>query len=208
MGEIRINCVKVGMLATNCYLVYDEDEKRAVVCDPGDNAEFIADCVEKLGLEAEAIFLTHAHMDHIQAVDELKEKYAVPVYVHEADEPMLKSTSYNMGCKVITLTDEDVRLKGGEVLNIGKMEIHVIHTPGHTPGGVCYYFPAGGFLLSGDTMFRYSWGRTDFPGGSERDLMKSIREKLLPLPEETIVYPGHEGATKIGDERRVHRYEA
>ena len=206
MGAIKLNCIRVGMLSTNCYLVYDDVLKQAIITDPGDNAAFIEACMKQLGLTPVAIFLTHAHADHIQAVPELKEKFGVPVYVNEKDVIMLEHSAYSMGSVEVKLKDEDVRLQGGETLNVGGMEIKVIATPGHTPGGTCYYFEKAGFLLAGDTMFRCSWGRTDFWGGSERDLMESIRTKLLPLPEETVVYPGHEGATTIANERRVHGY--
>ena len=192
------------MLQTNCYLVSNEKSKTCIIVDPGDNAEFIAGCVENLGVVPAAIFLTHAHADHIQAVPELKEKYKVPLYVHEEDVKMLENVSLNLGRLAIKLDSGDVRLKGNEQLDIGEMRIKVIHTPGHTPGGVCYYFEDEGILLAGDTMFRCSWGRTDFPGGSEEALMDSIRTKLLVLPADTVVYPGHEGATTIENERRVH----
>jgi len=151
-------------------------------------------------------FLTHAHLDHIGAVPELKAQFGLPVYVSSLDEPMLGDASLNMGTVEVQLDDSDVRLEGGEVLHVAGLDFRVIATPGHTPGGVCYYIETENVLFAGDTMFRYSWGRTDFPGGSEQALMTSIREKLLPLPPETIVYPGHEGATRIGDERRMHGY--
>lgn len=204
---IRINCIRVGMLQTNCYIVYDEEIKEAVIIDPGDNAAFLANCIDSMGLNATAILLTHAHMDHIQAIPELKEKYDLPLYVGEKDVPMLKDKYLNMGNTSIELDEKDTALKDKDIVNIAGMEFQVISTPGHTPGGVCYYLEKENVLFSGDTLFRFSWGRTDFPGGSERDLMDSIRNKLLPLPEDTIVYPGHEGATRIGDERKLHLYQ-
>lgn len=204
--SISLDCIRVGMLETNCYLVSNDENKEAVITDPGDSAGFIAQCIEERGVKPVAILLTHAHADHILALEEIREKYDIPVYVHEADEDMLKDGYKNLGNISIHLTDKDVKLKGREKLIIGGMEIQPLHTPGHTPGGCCYYFPEGGFVLAGDTMFFRSWGRTDFPGGNERDLMESIRKKLLPLPENTLVYPGHERATDIKSERRIHGF--
>lgn len=204
--SIELNCLRVGMLMTNCYIVNDAESKQAVIVDPGDGAQFIESCMESLGVSPVAILLTHAHLDHIQAVPALKSRFNIPIYVHEADEEMLGNTNLNLGPQAILLEEGDIRLKGGETISLGGMEIKVIHTPGHTKGGVCYYFEEDATLLSGDTMFRNSWGRTDFPGGSDAEIMDSIRNKLLPLPKETKVYPGHEGATTIENERMMHGY--
>ncbi len=202
----KIEVLRVGFLETNCYLVYDDEIKETLIVDPGDNANFISEQVEKLELKPVAIFLTHGHVDHILAVDDLREKYNLPVYVQEAEIPMLIDGNFNLGQIRVSITDKDHVIKGEETINISKMTIKAFATPGHTPGGGCFYFPEAGFVLSGDTMFKYSWGRTDFPGGNELLLMESIRTKLLPLPEETIVYPGHESATIIRDERKIHNY--
>lgn len=206
MGKIVIKPVVVGMLATNCYIVYDDEIKECIIVDPGAGAEQIERTVESLDLKPEAIFLTHAHADHIGAVEALREKYKIPLYIHEAEEAVYNNRMYNLSPGNYSLKEGDVRLKDGQEIDIAGMHIKVIHTPGHTPGGCCYYIKDAGTLLAGDTMFRYSWGRTDFPGGSEMQLMDSIRNKLLPLPEDTVVYPGHECATNIGDERRMHGY--
>lgn len=202
--SIKIDCIRVGMLETNCYMVYDEEIKEAIITDPGDNGDFIIECIEERGVTPVAILLTHGHGDHIFAIPALREKYDLPVYVHELDEPMLENGRFNLSSYSIPLEEKDIRLKGGEELTIGGMRIKVLFTPGHTPGGVCYYFEDAGFVLSGDTMFYRSWGRTDFPGGSEQDLMRSLLKLMEELPPETIVYPGHEMATKIADERRMH----
>ena len=207
MAEIKINVARVGFIQTNCYFILNDETKKGIIVDPGDEADYIEDCVKQLEMVPEALFLTHAHYDHIGAVGEIKEKYKVPVYVHEADIPMLEDKSKNMGMTEYHLRGDDVILHGGEELDIAGMKIQVIHTPGHTPGGVCYYFKGNSFLISGDTLFRFSWGRTDFPGGDERAIMSSIREKLLPLPEDTRVFPGHDSPTRIGDERRIHGYK-
>ena len=204
--SIKLDCIRVGMLETNCYMVYDETLREAIITDPGDNADFIESCAAEREVVPVAIFLTHAHADHILAVEELRDYYDIPVYVHEADVPMLSDGWKNLGRIKIELREKDVVLEGGEELTIGGMQIKVLHTPGHTPGGVSYYFPEASFVLAGDTMFYRSWGRTDFPGGDEQALMDSIRNVLLPLPEETVVYPGHMRATDIKSERRMHGY--
>ena len=197
----------VGPIQTNCYFVFDDEEKKAVIVDPADEPDYLAGCLDKLGVSLCAILLTHGHFDHIQAVPALKEKFHVPVYVHEADEEMLKDPAmFGMTSVKIFLKEDDVRLCGGETIAFPGMSFKVFHTPGHTPGSVCYYMENEDILLSGDTMFFHSWGRTDFPGGSEKQIFESIRQKLLPLPENTLVLPGHNSETSIGEERKIHRY--
>lgn len=207
MGDIEIRCIRVGMLQTNCYVIYDKEVRQAVIVDPGDNADFIEECISKMeGVTVAAVLLTHCHSDHFKGLTDIKNKYKVPVYVHEADAHRLKyqggfiEASYE-------LQQDDVMLHDGDHLSIGGMEIDVIHTPGHTEGGVCYYFKDNGILVSGDTLFYHSWGRTDFEGGDEAALFRTIREKLLPLPPETIVLPGHNDTTTIKEERMVHRFK-
>lgn len=205
MGQIEIRCIRVGLIETNCYVLYDEDIKKAVITDPGDNADYIEECISRMDVEPAAILLTHGHSDHFKALTELKEKYKVSVYVHEDDAYRLKFQGGFVEASYI-LQPDDVLLHDGDHLDIGAMTIEVIHTPGHTEGGVCYYFPDNNILLSGDTMFCHSWGRTDFEGGDEEALFRSIREKLLVLPEDTLVLPGHESPTTIGEERKVHKF--
>lgn len=208
--SMKIDCIRVGMLETNCYLVYQEGKKEAILTDPGDNAAFILKCLKERELEVAAIFLTHAHADHVMALPELRKEIQAPVYAHELDEPMLLNGRMNFTGESfsIPLTDSDVRLKGGEEFEVAGFRVNVLHTPGHTPGSVCYYFPEEHVLLSGDTMFYRSWGRTDFPGGSPNDMMNSLANVLLPLPPETIVYPGHDRATDIASERQMHGYKS
>ena len=206
MGDIEIRCIRVGMLQTNCYVIYDKEIRQAVIVDPGDNADFIEECINKMeGVTVAAVLLTHCHSDHFKGLTDIKNKYKVPVYVHEADAHRLK---YQGGFLEASyeLQPDDVMLHDGDHLSIGGMEIDVIHTPGHTEGGVCYYFKDNGVLVSGDTLFYHSWGRTDFEGGDEAALFRAIREKLLPLPPETIVLPGHNDTTTIKEERMVHRF--
>ena len=205
MGKLQIHCLTVGMLATNCYILYDEDVKQALIADPGDDAEDIVRYLQKLSLTAAAILLTHGHSDHFKGLSELKQLLHVPAYIPEADAFRMKFQGGFVDASY-EIRPEDVLVKDGDILHLGGMEIEVIHTPGHTEGGTCYYFRDQKVLLSGDTLFYHSWGRTDFPGGNEAQLFTSIRQKLLPLPEETIVLPGHERSTTIREERRVHRY--
>ena len=197
----------VGPIQTNCYFVFDDELKAAVIIDPADAPDYLSACLDELGVSLCAILLTHGHFDHIQAVPALKEKYGVPVYVHAADEEQLKEPGmFGMDSVKIILKEDDVRLYGEEVLDFPGMRFKVFHTPGHTKGSVCYYMEDPGILFSGDTMFCHSWGRTDFPGGSEKQIFESIRTKLLPLPEETYVLPGHNEPTSIEEERKVHGY--
>lgn len=214
---ININCIVVGMIDTNCYIVYDDERKEAVITDPGDNGEYIAKALQDAGLTPVAIFLTHCHFDHIRGIPKLREAYPdVPIYVHEEDVPWLtsggkapqESSAVPAMATPVPLTDIDVVLKGGEKIEAGGMTFEVISTPGHTPGCVCYYCPEGKFLLSGDTMFYHTWGATHFPGGDEKAIMESIRTKLLPLPADTAVLPGHENTTTIGEERKIHGFIA
>ena len=204
---IRYAQATLGPVETNCYIVFDDEEKKAVIIDPADEADILISGLDELKVSPCAILLTHGHFDHIQAVPALKEKFHVPVYVHFADEELLKDPAmFGLSSVKIFLKEDDVRLYGGETLTFPGMSFKVIHTPGHTKGSVSYYLEDPGILFSGDTLFCHSWGRTDFPGGSEKEIFESIRNKLLPLPEETLVLPGHNSETTIKEERRMHRF--
>lgn len=205
--DIEIRCIRVGMLATNCYVVYDVNKRQAIIVDPGDDAAFIKEYISKLEpvVSVCALLLTHGHSDHFKGLAEIKDIYHVPVYIPADDAHRLK---YQAGFVDASydIRPDDIMVRDGDHLSLGGMEIDVIHTPGHTEGGTCYYFPENAVLISGDTLFRHSWGRTDFEGGDEMQLFRSIRSKLLPLPEDTLVLPGHEGTTTIREERMVHRF--
>ena len=206
MAQLEIKCLNVGLIQTNAYVAYDDEIKEAVIIDPGAEADRLSDCIEQLGLSLKAVLLTHSHSDHYQALAELKEKYKMPVYLNELDKYRLKDQKGFVDASY-DWADDDIFVNDGDHLSIGGMEIDVIHTPGHTEGGVCYYFKNNGVLFAGDTLFFHSWGRTDFPGGNERALMASIRNKLLVLPKEVLVLPGHERATSIEEERMVHNFK-
>ena len=206
MGEIEIRCVRVGMIQTNCYIVYDKEIRQALIVDPGDDADYIEECIDRIGVSVAAILLTHGHSDHFKGLEGVRTRYQVPVYIPAEDAHRLKFQGGFVQA-AYEIRPDDVLVHDQDHLSIGGMEIDVIHTPGHTEGGTCYYLRDNGILLSGDTLFRHSWGRTDFEGGDEMQLFRSIRGKLLPLPEDTVVLPGHEGTTTIREERMVHGFK-
>ena len=194
----------VGPLSTNCYLVACENGKEAMIIDPGDEAEVILKRVKELGLDIILIVLTHGHADHVAALKGVKEATTAEVAIHEADAGSLNSAHLKMllfihGRRQGT-PGSDRALRDGECIEVGNLNFTVLHTPGHTKGGICLY--GEGVLFSGDTLFNYGIGRADLPGSSPVELMESIHGKLLPLPDEVVVYPGHGPATTIGAERR------
>lgn len=206
MSEIRVKTLVVGMVGTNCYLVYDEDTKRAVVVDPGDGAELIMSECRKLEIKPEAILLTHGHFDHIMAAPELRTAWNVPVYAALKEKELLKDRALNMtgGYNTQPLSlDADVSVEEGEVLDLAGFQWKVLETPGHTSGSCCYYIEKEGVLFSGDTLFRLSYGRVDLPTGSPSDMAVSVK-RLLALPENVIVYPGHMDPSAIGHERKYN----
>ena len=203
-GNLRIIALTLGMLDTNCYLVWDNITKEAVVIDPADESYRIKAWIKKEGLDLKAILLTHGHFDHIYAVNEIRNTYGVKVYVHEEEQQILKDKAKNCSPMINRLIEleADVLVKDEEQLEFGALKLKVIHTPGHTIGGVCYYFYDSDALFSGDTLFCRSVGRDDLPTGNRQQLYRSIQEKLLVLPEEVIVFPGHRGPTSIGAEKK------
>ena len=203
-GNLVIMGLAVGVMPTNCYLVWDNISKEAVVIDPADEVERIVSWIEKEDLELKAILLTHGHFDHVFAVDELREKYGVKAYIHELEQEVLADTTKNCAYMIDeTLSMKaDVLVKDNEELEFGSLKLKVIHTPGHTHGGVCYYFEDADTLFSGDTLFCRTVGRDDLPTGSREALYRSIKERLLVLPEQVIVFPGHRGPTTIGAEKK------
>ena len=208
MGQIEIKSMTLGMAATNCYLIINKETKEALLIDPADNALRISNVIEENVCTLKAILLTHGHFDHIMALNELKKRYNVPVYAHEEEEDVLKQSSLNMSGMIgqIYTTQADIYVKDGEHLKLAGLDIIVLHTPGHTKGGVCYYLPEKKVLMSGDTLFHCSIGRTDFPTGSMSQLVRSVKEQLFVLPDDVQVYPGHDSVTSIGYEKQYNPF--
>ena len=198
----------VGMVRTNCYIVYDEATREAAVIDPGDNAKSILHAVNEEQLNVRYVLLTHAHFDHILAAQAVKEKYNIPIYACRQEEEMLREPSINMtvhygqGCSIVP----DVFLEDLDVIRLAGFSVQMIHTPGHTKGSCCYYLKDEGVLFSGDTVFYGSVGRTDFPGGSTAEIVRSLHKLVDSLPEETEVFPGHDASTTIGYEKRYNPF--
>lgn len=197
MTEHRI--IAVGPLGTNCHLVWNPDTATGAVIDPGaDAAEILAE-IGKCAFTPAAVLLTHAHVDHIGAVPEIAAHFHIPVWLHAGDHTLYNSPD---NCLLPWLPRvENLPPVTADMPEIPALDFTVLHTPGHTPGGVSFHFAADGFLLSGDTLFAGSVGRTDFPGGSAPTLMNSIRQQLFTLPGKTVVYPGHGECTTISIEK-------
>lgn len=203
MGEIKIGRMVLGVCQTNCYFLYREDSKECIFVDPADQGVNIYKAMTKNGFKIAAVLLTHGHFDHIWGTKELCELSGAKLYALDVEKEVLQDAHKNVSSQVgrAYTTDADIYLKEGDEMTIADMTFQVIATPGHTAGGCCYYFKEAGFLVSGDTLFRDSVGRTDFPTGSMGTLVRSIKEKLFVLPDETKVYPGHGDNTTIGHEK-------
>lgn len=192
----------VGVYAANCYILADEKTKNAAIIDPGGDYEEILRVIERESLRPQYIILTHGHLDHIGAVKEVKEKTNAMILIHELDQDMLTDDKKNLSFFVsakIKKVFPDKLLKDGDKLDLGGLALEIIHTPGHTKGSIC--IKAGDIIFSGDTLFNGSIGRTDLPGGSYEEIIKSIKEKILIYKDEILVYPGHGSATTLGNER-------
>jgi len=199
---VNIEKLELGPFASNCYIVGAESNKEGIIIDPGAEADNILETVEGLGLEVKLIVLTHAHIDHIGALKEVKEATGAEVAIHADDAQALQKNSVSamFGLSYPTPLPPDRLLKGGDSIDIGDLHFLVIHTPGHSPGGIC--FLGEGVVFSGDTLFNFGIGRFDLSGGDGRQLMNSIYTKLMVLPDNTVVYPGHGPETTIGTERQ------
>lgn len=208
-----IECLPVGPIQTNCYLVACPETLDAAVIDPGGDADVIVSRARALSLRVVWIINTHGHGDHIAANADLKSAFPdARLAVHEADAAYLGNSSLNLSASLllpVSSPPADMLLKAGDDVNVGKIAFKVIHVPGHTPGGIALYTENGDgapILLCGDTIFAGGIGRADLPGGSLAQLVKSIRERLLSLPSETAVYPGHGEPTTIGREAASNPY--
>ena len=205
---MRIEQYCVGQVGTNCYFIINEETKEMLIVDPGDSAQMIVEKIRLGVLIPKAILLTHGHFDHVMAAQELAKTFDLKIYAHEEEKDTLNHPGKNVSA-MIGRQDSyhaDIFVKDGELLQLAGMEIKVLHTPGHTPGGCCYYLEKEQVLFSGDTLFCQSVGRTDFPGGSMSQIVRSIKSKLLALPDNVKVYPGHMDLTTIGMERRQNPF--
>ncbi len=207
MAQMKVEYLVLGMVGTNCWLIQNTDTRELIFVDPADNAQELIRHAEKLEAKPAAILLTHGHFDHILAADELRKHYDIPVYVHELDEEVLEDADLNLsgnwGTAYTMQADRQVR--EGDELELAGFRIKVLHTPGHTQGSCCYYFPEQQVLVSGDTLFAQSYGRVDFPTSSPSSMRTSIKRLLSgELPDETAVLPGHEMTTSIAMEKRYN----
>jgi hydroxyacylglutathione hydrolase len=199
---VIVRKLELGPFATNCFIVGAESGREGMIIDPADEARVILSTVKELGLDIKYIVLTHGHMDHIGALKEVKEATGAEVAVHSDDADSLQDQSLGalFGLAYPTPSPPDRLLEEGDSLDVGDLHFSVLHTPGHTPGGICLL--GHGVVFSGDTLFNYGIGRTDFPGGSYSQIMDSIRNKLMVLPDDTTIYPGHGPDSTIGTERQ------
>lgn len=192
---------------TNCYIIFDEESQETMVIDPAGDVEKIVEMINILHGKLKYIYLTHCHGDHIAGVTQLKSKMGGKILIHRDDAEGLNNPQINLseyiGLPEIEL-EADSRIDDGDLIHLGNLEFKVIHTPGHTKGGTSLYCKEEQCLFSGDTLFRGTWGRTDLPTSSLEDIMESITKKLMILPEETIVYPGHGKATMIKEEKPIY----
>ena len=220
IGKAAVGSMLLGMVQTNCYFVYKEDGREhkpgvkyddptpVVFFDPADVGDRIYEALTDRGFKVDAIYLTHAHFDHIGGVKELSELSGAKVYAYEEEKKLCEDVEYNLSANYgLNLTVKpDAFLKDGALCEAAGLKFKLLATPGHTPGSCCFYFEDDKILISGDTLFEGSVGRTDFPGGSMSTLVRSCHEKLLVLPEDVVVYPGHGGLTTIGDEKKYNSF--
>lgn len=208
MAPLRVEQYVVGSVQTNCYFAINDDTKETLVVDPGASAKKLAEILEKEELKPVAILLTHGHFDHAGGAAELAEHFHIPVYAEEHEKETLENPGLNLsgweGRECVYHADNF--LKDEQEIDLAGFHIRVLFTPGHTVGGCCYYFSYQNALFSGDVLFAQSIGRTDFPKGSASQLIRGIREKLMILPDETVVYAGHNENTTIGTERMYNPY--
>jgi glyoxylase-like metal-dependent hydrolase (beta-lactamase superfamily II) len=193
----------------NCTILADEETREAFLIDPGDEAGLILSKIDSLQVKVKAILVTHAHLDHVGALAETKEALGVEVYMHPGEMPLYEGVSEQaalFGLPPIRRTTIEHPLAEGDILRIGQYELRALETPGHSPASISFYIPQAARVIAGDTLFRRSIGRTDLPGGNLQTLLKSIRTKLLTLPPQTEVYPGHGAETTVAEETKFNPY--
>ncbi len=202
---LKIIKLPLGALQTNCYILACKKTNKAAIIDPGWNGRLLAETIEENGWELTHILLTHSHFDHVGGLKELKELTNAPIYLHPDGDAMLAhshkiATMYNLDYPIAPTADR--QLEACQTIDVGRLTLHVLYTPGHAPGHVCFYLKEHDVLFNGDVLFQNSIGRTDLPGGDYDLLMKSIRDKMLPLPDDTNIFSGHGEATILGIERQ------
>ena len=199
----------VGYLRCNCTILGDEVTHEAIVVDPGDNIPEILSRLEKHGLTLRQIVITHAHIDHVGGAAQLKKATGAPVFLNQKDLGMLNIMEIQagwLGVPTPEVAPPDASAEDGLAIGLPSLPAEVLHTPGHTPGSICLLFPEQHLLLAGDTLFAGSIGRTDLPGGDGRQILRSLRDRLLVLPDATRVLPGHGAETTIGEERQSNPF--
>lgn len=203
MENLKVECLTLGVCQTNCYYIHREDSREVIFFDPADKGSFLYETLQEKEFQIKAILLTHGHFDHIWGVKELRERSGAEVYAYEGEEKLCQDPALNVSAAVgrsCSITPDHL-FRDGEEFEFAGIRGRVIATPGHTGGSCCYYFEEEQILISGDTLFQESVGRTDFPTGSMSALVRSVKEKLFTLPDETRVYPGHGMMTTIGYEK-------
>lgn len=207
--KLQIKQYVVGMVGTNCYLAVNGQTKETLIIDPGDQGDDLIHVMKEENLRPVAVLLTHGHFDHAGAAAQVAEAYHIPVYAHELERETLEDPAKNLSASMGGFPrrfSADVYVKDEQELDLAGFHLRVLLTPGHTPGGCCYYIPMEDVVFSGDSLFCGSIGRTDFPGGSMSQLVRSVQKKLMGLPDQTLVLPGHDARTTIDQERMYNPY--
>lgn len=206
---LELQSFTVGLFAENAYLLCCSLTRKAILIDPGDEADRLWEAIADAKADLQAIVLTHAHLDHVGAVEAIRDRAKAPVYLHPADNDLLANVPFQgrlFGLDVPPVMPAERQLAHGDQLAFGGIELEVRHTPGHSPGSVCLYCERERALIAGDTLFRRGVGRTDLPGGAAQTLFRSIEDQLWPLPTDVVVYPGHGSQTTIGEEREFNPF--